>query len=163
MKEAAARIRINKLLEAAGWRFFSDDKGVHVNIGSEKACLFIFMSNRLLDRLIEFPLLYDAVEESLVSAQVGYYSIGIIVWHDLLCHVLHASSHDDTVSRNVPAHDILKVRPTKESYDELLEKFKQEARNQYYREKSKCDDHEAYVVGLSKKWATFIDGGMRKG
>ena len=27
MKEAAARIKINKLLEAAGWRFFADDKG----------------------------------------------------------------------------------------------------------------------------------------
>jgi hypothetical protein len=26
MKEAAARIKINKLLEAAGWRFFADDK-----------------------------------------------------------------------------------------------------------------------------------------
>lgn len=27
MKEAAARITINKPLEAAGWRFFADDKG----------------------------------------------------------------------------------------------------------------------------------------
>src|ERR1039457_7265949 len=27
MKEAAARIKINKLLEAAGWRFFADSKG----------------------------------------------------------------------------------------------------------------------------------------
>ena len=27
MKEAAARIKINKLLEAAGWRFFADEKG----------------------------------------------------------------------------------------------------------------------------------------
>src|ERR1035437_3378107 len=27
MKEAAARIKINKLLEAAGWRFFADAKG----------------------------------------------------------------------------------------------------------------------------------------
>lgn len=27
MKEATARIKINKLLEAAGWRFFADDKG----------------------------------------------------------------------------------------------------------------------------------------
>jgi hypothetical protein len=26
MKEAAARIKINKLLEAAGWRFFADGK-----------------------------------------------------------------------------------------------------------------------------------------
>lgn len=27
MKEAAARIKINKLLEASGWRFFSDSNG----------------------------------------------------------------------------------------------------------------------------------------
>ena len=27
MKEAAARIKINKLLETAGWRFFADEKG----------------------------------------------------------------------------------------------------------------------------------------
>jgi type I restriction enzyme R subunit len=27
MKEATSRIKINKLLEAAGWRFFPDGKG----------------------------------------------------------------------------------------------------------------------------------------
>jgi type I restriction enzyme, R subunit len=27
MNEAAARIKINKLLEAVGWRFFADAKG----------------------------------------------------------------------------------------------------------------------------------------
>lgn len=27
MKEAAARIKINKLLEEAGWRFFADERG----------------------------------------------------------------------------------------------------------------------------------------
>ena len=27
MKEATARIKINKLLEAAGWRFFADGNG----------------------------------------------------------------------------------------------------------------------------------------
>ena len=27
MKEASARIKINKLLEAAGWRFFADSTG----------------------------------------------------------------------------------------------------------------------------------------
>ena len=27
MKEATARVRINKLLEAAGWRFFDDGDG----------------------------------------------------------------------------------------------------------------------------------------
>jgi hypothetical protein len=27
MKEVSARIKINKLLEAAGWRFFTDESG----------------------------------------------------------------------------------------------------------------------------------------
>ena len=27
MKEATARIKINRLLESAGWRFFADSKG----------------------------------------------------------------------------------------------------------------------------------------
>jgi len=27
VKEATARIKINKLLEAAGWRFFANDRG----------------------------------------------------------------------------------------------------------------------------------------
>ncbi|CAM8350917.1 HsdR Type I site-specific restriction-modification system, R (restriction) subunit and related helicases [Candidatus Methylopumilus planktonicus] len=34
MKEARARIKINKLLEASGWRFFDSDKG-HANISLE--------------------------------------------------------------------------------------------------------------------------------
>ena len=33
-KEAQARIKINKLLEASGWRFFDDEKG-HANIALE--------------------------------------------------------------------------------------------------------------------------------
>jgi hypothetical protein len=48
---------------------------IYVNIGTPRARLFVFMSNRLLDRLIEFPLLYDAVEEAVISAEGGYYSI----------------------------------------------------------------------------------------
>ena len=31
MKEATARIKINKLLETAGWRFFADDPRVNKN------------------------------------------------------------------------------------------------------------------------------------
>lgn len=35
MKEATARIKINQLLEAAGWRFFADGPGRPANIQLE--------------------------------------------------------------------------------------------------------------------------------
>ena len=49
MKEAAARIKINKLLEAAGWRFFPDAKGP-ANIQLE---LSVTLTQQALDELGE--------------------------------------------------------------------------------------------------------------
>jgi len=49
MKEAAARIRINKLLEAAGWRFFADANG-HANIRLEAG---VTVTKQELDNLGE--------------------------------------------------------------------------------------------------------------
>jgi type I restriction enzyme R subunit len=47
MKEAAARIKINKLLEAAGWRFFADAKGP-ANIQLEPS---VKLTSQVLDAL----------------------------------------------------------------------------------------------------------------
>lgn len=49
MKEATARIKINKLLEAAGWRFFEDDKGP-ANIQLEPS---VALTKNALDELGE--------------------------------------------------------------------------------------------------------------
>ena len=49
MKEAAARIKINKLLEAAGWRFFADAKGP-ANIQLEPS---VKLTTQALDELGE--------------------------------------------------------------------------------------------------------------
>jgi type I restriction enzyme R subunit len=49
MKEAAARIKINKLLEAAGWRFFADAKGL-ANIQLEPS---VALTKQALDGLGE--------------------------------------------------------------------------------------------------------------
>ena len=129
---------------------------VFVNVGSPKACLFIHMSNRLLDRMIEMPLLYDAIEESLISEKNGYYSIGIIVWHDLLKTVLHSGSKEDSEERNIPAHDVLTARPTKESYERLLVKFKEEARKRYLIEVVKETSPEVYQSKLHEKWKIYM-------
>ena len=49
MKEAAARIKINKLLENAGWRFFADAKG-RANIQLEPS---VALTKQVLDDLGE--------------------------------------------------------------------------------------------------------------
>jgi len=116
------------------------------------------MSNRLLNKLRQHPLLYDAVEEALISEKNGYYSIGIIVWYELLKSVLHANSKQDANERNIPAHDILKIRPTKKAYEKLLNKFKNEARKCYFKELAKEGNKEAYVSDLQTEWKKFIKG-----
>jgi len=129
---------------------------LHINIGTPKACLFVFMSNKLLGELRRYPLLYYAVEEALISAKNGYYSIGIIVWYELIKSIVHASSKKDANERNIPAHDILKIRPKKESYENLLNKFEEEAKKCYLKELSKAKNNEAYTSNLQNDWKKFI-------
>lgn len=129
---------------------------LHINIGTPKACLFVFMSKRLLNKLRQHTLLYYAVEEALISAKNSYYSIGIIVWYELLKSVLHANSKIDANKRNVLAHNILRDRPTKEDYDGLLEKFKSESKKCYLKEIAKTKNKEAYISELYKEWGGFM-------
>ena len=129
---------------------------LYINIGTPKACLFVFMSNRLLNELRRHPLLYYAVEEALISAKSGYYSIGIIVWYELLKNVLHANSKQDADGRSIPAHDILKVRPIKKAYDNLLNKFKEESKKCYLKELAKIKDKKVYKLDIQNKWEKFM-------
>jgi len=128
----------------------------YINIGTPKTCLFVYMSKRLLNELYSYPFLYDAVEEALFSAKNGYYSIGIIVWYDLLKDIIHVSSNEDSNKRNIPAHDILKTRPTKELYDNLLNKFKKEAKRCYLKESSKAKDKDMYYSEILNEWKNYI-------
>jgi hypothetical protein len=113
------------------------------------------MSNRLLNELRKYPLLYYAVEESLISEKNGYYSIGIIVWYELL-KILGENSKQDAGIRGISAHDILKIRPTKQSYDDLLGKFKKAAEKCYLKELAKAKDKKIYDSAINKKWRKFI-------
>ena len=114
------------------------------------------MSNRLLGELRRHPLLYFSVEEAGISAKQGYYSIGIIVGYSLLESILHVNSKEDALERNIPAHDILKTRPTKESYDKLLNKFKEESKKCYLKELSKAENEDKYLSDLESKWKKFM-------
>jgi len=128
----------------------------YINIGTPKACLFVFVSNRLLNELRKHPLLYDAVEEALISAKNEYYAIGIIIWYELLKSVLNANSKDDSNKRNSAAHDILKIRPTKKAYDDLLNKFKDEAKECYLKEVAKEENKEACNEKIMREWNQFM-------
>jgi len=130
-------------------------KSLYINIGNDKSCLFVRMSNMLLNKWREFPFLHSAVEEALFSAQQSHYSIGIIVWYELLKDVLNASNQDDSTERNIPAHDILVIRPTKESYEKLLNKFKEEAEKRCLKEWTKAGDKEKYIQSVLDNWEDF--------
>lgn len=129
---------------------------LYINIGTPKTCLFVLMSNKLLGGLRKYPVLYDAVEEALISAKNGYYSIGVIVWCELLKSVLHANSKQDSDERNISAHDFFKIRQTKKSYDNLLDKFKKESEKCYLKELAKTKDKKTYISDIQNKWEKFM-------
>lgn len=127
-----------------------------INIGTEKSCFFVYMSNKLLNKLRENPLLFYAVEEAMISAKNGYYSIGIIVWYELLKSILNANNQNDSKERIIPAHYILKERPTKESYEKLLKRFETEAKRCYLIELTKNGDKNSYLLKLDEAWNIFF-------
>lgn len=128
----------------------------YVNIGTPKACLFVFMSIKLLKKLHEHPLLYYAIEEALISAKNKYYTIGIIIWYELLKSILNANSKQDSDKRNSATHDIFKIRPTKKDYDDLLDKFKKETKKSYLKELTKEEDKEIYNEKIMNEWNKFM-------
>lgn len=131
---------------------------MYINIGTQKACLFVSMSIRLLKKLREYPFLYYAVEEALISAKNHYYAIGIIVWYELLKNVLSANSKRDSEKRNITVHDILKVKPTKLNYNILLDKFKEVSKRCYLKEAGKTKNKKEYDRKIQYEWKEFIKG-----
>ena len=128
-----------------------------INIWTEKSCLFVHMSKKLLAQLKKYPLLYYAIEEALISESNGYYSIWIIIWYDLLRLILNVNNKLDSNERNIPAHEILKTRPTKESYNNLLCKFKWEAEKVQLKEIWKYTNKKEYYNNLAVEWNEFIN------
>ena len=92
----------------------------HLNIGTEKSCLFVYLSKHLIGVLKRNPLLYYAVEESLTCAERGYYSAGILTFSQML----NQFNGKTPSARHEIAHEFLQKRPTKKTYESILEQLK---------------------------------------
>ena len=124
----------------------------YINVGSEKCCQFVNMSERLLKELDEKPLLYYSVEEALECAKIGYYGIGIIAFSQLL----KLFGEKTPEYRHLVAHEFLRQRPSKEMFEETVAAFKNTASKQSDRECRRQNDIPAYQQLLSKKWKVLI-------
>lgn len=105
----------------------------YINIGTEKSCLFVLISKRLINILEKNKLLYFAIEESLECASRGYYAAGILAYSQLFnCFGIKAPE-----SRHKVAHEFLHHRPTAEIYDSMLFTIKYVAEVAYIKEADK--------------------------
>lgn len=79
-KEAQARIKINKLLEAAGWRFFDDARG--------KANIVLEANSKLVQTDV------DAFGENFEQVKKGFIDFLLLDEKGFPCAVLEAKSED---------------------------------------------------------------------
>ncbi|MBI2473988.1 hypothetical protein HYV70_05555 [Candidatus Uhrbacteria bacterium] len=110
----------------------------YINIGGPQASCFCASSIRLMEKLIEFPLLHDAVEEAVMSAKQEFFVAGILLFSQLLVEVC---SEEEPEERNKVAHEFFKSPPTKEQYEKVRELFDSAAKKRY--------THEKYRKGAS--------------
>jgi type I restriction enzyme R subunit len=101
MKEAAARIKINKLLENAGWRFFADARGP-ANIQLEPS---VALTEQALDDLGEnFEKVTKGFIDFLLLNEKGFPFI-----------LLEAKAEDKNLRAVVPINALLPVILTESS------------------------------------------------
>jgi len=124
----------------------------YINIGSVNACFFVKMSLFLLRRLEKKPLLYFAVEEALECANIGYYGIGILTFSQLL----NLFNRKTPGARHIVAHEVLATRPTRETFDEIVEAFKEAARAHSDDEQRKQPDTSRYQRMVLNEWHSFM-------
>ena len=119
-----------------------------INIGSEKSCFFVNISIFLINQLKKHPFLYYAVEEALECAKNGYYATGIITFAQLL-NLMKKKTPD---SRHLIAHGILKVRPTKKTFEEVKEEFKKAASEYSEKEILNYQENSNYQDLVLQRW-----------
>ena len=124
----------------------------HINIGSEKCCIFVNISMLLLKELDKKPLLYYSVEEALECAKIDCYGIGIIAFSQLL----NLFAEKTPEHRHLVAHEFLRKRPSKEMFEETVAAFKSAASEQNARECRRRNDIPAYQQLLVKKWKELV-------
>jgi len=127
---------------------------VYINIGTEKACLFLNVSRQLVNVLKQNPFLYFAVEESLLSAKEGWYAVGIIAY----AQILKTLNHRQPMKRHEIAHQLLLMRPSKKDYDDVLNELKSVAKQQCLKEFTKAKDKEKYREELFRDWELWVYG-----
>lgn len=125
---------------------------LYLNIGTDKSCLFVRMSRFVLKRLQQYPLLYFSVEEALECAKIGYYGIGIMAFAQLL-NLLSESTPDE---RHLVSHKFLEWRPSKQSFDAIVDEFKTAAANVSARESARVQDIGVYNQIVLQEWKDFI-------
>jgi hypothetical protein len=125
---------------------------LYINIGTEKSCMFVKMSRYLLRQLERYPLLYYSVEEALECAKIGYYGIGAIAFAQLL-NLLNEKTPE---SRHLVAHRFLEVRPSKETFDEVVAEFKAAAANRSDHESRSFTPVGEYHRTIAAQWNEFI-------
>ena len=125
---------------------------LYVNIGTERCCLFVKMSRRLLTALYQNPTLHFAIEESILSAQAGHFAIGILA----ISQIMNALGKPKHSMRNAVAHEFLRIRATQLDFDQAMSALKDAASEQCMRELARCEDKDAYSGSIARQWMEWV-------
>jgi len=124
----------------------------YINIGSEKACLFLHMSKFLMMNLTTRPKLYYAIEQALKTAEQGYFDSGVLAFSQLL-NLFNQKTPDQ---RHVVAHEFLEQQQDEDTFNVILNKLKLVAE---YRQEKEIRKHKLgrkkYFQDLHAEWESF--------
>lgn len=125
-----------------------------INIGTEKSCLFVHLSRRLIKILENNPFLYYAIEEALECADEGYYAAGILAYSQTFnCFGIKAPE-----ARHKVAHEFLQHKPSQDTYEGLLETLKYVAEVAYVQEVDKFKgSREDFHKELYTAWEEYMN------
>jgi len=120
-----------------------------INIGTEKCCVFVRMSKRLLCILKTYPLLHRAIEEGVISAERNkYYAAGILAFSQIL-NILNEPTPKE---RHNVAHEFLKIVPQESSYRKIAKIVKIKLEEIGDKELEKSVDKTKYFKELQELW-----------
>ena len=125
----------------------------YINIGTEEASLFVHLSRRLINILDKNPFLYFSIEEALQSASQNHYAVGILTFSQIFnCFGVKAPE-----ARHKVAYEFLQHKPTKETYDGLLETLKYVTEVVYIEEADKFEgNRDDFHNELFAIWEEYI-------
>jgi hypothetical protein len=128
------------------------DGDLYINIGTEKSCYFVQLSFFLLRILEQHPILYYAVEESIICGEKGYFASGIIAFSQ----ILKIFNQSTPTVRNKIAHELLIYRPSTNDFENIKQQVKEAAYQMHINELNRAKDIKAYKQKLLSAWEEFI-------